>query len=1248
MGKTAAEVREDITAQAITGVQFIDQLTAAMTARFGGAAANVKETWAGATDRIKGAVRDIGGLLASPLVDPNGGGAAVEWANSVADALRALESRLEPAIAALRGRAEPAVAALNAKLQALAEWIRTADFSRIAAQIQPMLPAIVGVSAGLTTMALGNIPYVDRLVGSLKPLPVALAAAAFASPELRQALFDLLAAAAPLLQAAGQLTTTLASALGPALQVVAAILQPVIAAVGFLADRFDDLPGVVQMVVVGFVAWKALGLSSMFTSMTTALSAFNGQMKVQAALAAMSGQQIGTVGSAYSVAATKVSGATAGIQGAMTSAASFMAGPWGVAIGIAATALGVLTAAQQDTKAATEEFTIAVDENTGALTGASIESIYKWAAGADSVTDNGAKVRDVLKDMGITATDLTGYLTGNADATRRVEAALRGVNDEVTRNYYAQWLRDVRGQVEQRTGAERDAAAAANRYTGATNAAAGASSNAAGAAGALASGLAVVGSAADSVATRTQQLKAQLDSVYQSQFALTEAQDGFQSSLHKITGAFAGNEAASRKSADTADKSARKSAAAADKYADSLKRQQKIIRDTQKQLQDLAEAQRKAEQDAAEAAKAARQRQLDALFGQTFDRQSTVDQFTKGLHDAASAIADAKKDKTAGALSLTGDTEGALANRDRMRQLVQQAQAVLQAEKDAGASPERLRAVSRQLSTQLAQQASAWGLNATEVKKYTDAIGAFGQLASSKVVVDLRSVRKEFAEQRAEIQANKREQLDSAKQSAAQATQSAAQAVATAVATKIHTAALKGNSESAIENRRMMQAAVRAAQEELTQMSLNGASKEQLTRRGKELATQLGDEARKMGFAKRDMDIYTQAIRDSATVVAQYPQLNVRAQTAGALTTIANFVTGVNKQLDKIQKKIKIGALTGSESVNAIGGGRHYLADGGFVTGPGGPRDDKIPAMLSNREFVVNAKDTARNRETLEYINSGGVIPRRFADGGYVRPTVLEVIPPSKAGLKIFGDAILGGMNGYAAMTGPLGWAGSQAGKPYIWGGVGPAGYDCSGFMSAITNVIQKRNPHARRFATGNFPTGDFTKGPGNFMIGSRRGNPGHMAGTLMGVNVESRGGDGVVVGRSARGARDSLFGGNIWHLKGYRDGGLVSGDPPFDLISPLGKHFDEVLGSYARGTDYVPMDGLYDLHRGEAVIPAGLNRALIAALNASRGGDTGPVNLNATFVDADGTFLGRMHGVAKQVVDSAGRDVYLTRGSGR
>ena len=64
-------------------------------------------------------------------------------------------------------------------------------------------------------------------------------------------------------------------------------------------------------------------------------------------------------------------------------------------------------------------------------------------------------------------------------------------------------------------------------------------------------------------------------------------------------------------------------------------------------------------------------------------------------------------------------------------------------------------------------------------------------------------------------------------------------------------------------------------------------------------------------------------------------------------------------------------------------------ASGGWVSGPGGATDDKIPAMLSNGEFVVNAAAAQRNRALLHAINSGTVAG--FADGGEVGAAISRV-----------------------------------------------------------------------------------------------------------------------------------------------------------------------------------------------------------------------------------------------------------------
>ena len=124
-----------------------------------------------------------------------------------------------------------------------------------------------------------------------------------------------------------------------------------------------------------------------------------------------------------------------------------------------------------------------------------------------------------------------------------------------------------------------------------------------------------------------------------------------------------------------------------------------------------------------------------------------------------------------------------------------------------------------------------------------------------------------------------------------------------------------------------------------------------------------------------------------------------------------------------------------------------------------------------------------------------------------------------------------------------LKWAKAQAGKPYIWGGVGPKGFDCSGFMGAIENVIRGLKPNTRRWATGAFsgntaPAGWVKNGSSAFRIGITNAGVGHTAGTLGKTNVESRGGQGVVVGKSARGYNNPLF--TSWY--GFQPGKYDSG----------------------------------------------------------------------------------------------------------
>ncbi|MFD5903583.1 phage tail tape measure protein [Streptomyces microflavus] len=124
-----------------------------------------------------------------------------------------------------------------------------------------------------------------------------------------------------------------------------------------------------------------------------------------------------------------------------------------------------------------------------------------------------------------------------------------------------------------------------------------------------------------------------------------------------------------------------------------------------------------------------------------------------------------------------------------------------------------------------------------------------------------------------------------------------------------------------------------------------------------------------------------------------------------------------------------------------------------------------------------------------------------------------------------------------------LSWARTQDGKPYQWAGNGNPSWDCSGFMSAIESVIRGQSPH-RRWATGAFsgataPPGWVLNARSPFEIGITNAGVGHTAGTLNGTNVESRGGDGVIVGSRARSAKAAMFTHRYGlKVKGYADGG--------------------------------------------------------------------------------------------------------------
>ncbi|WP_327308005.1 hypothetical protein OG730_35040 [Streptomyces sp. NBC_01298] len=217
-------------------------------------------------------------------------------------------------------------------------------------------------------------------------------------------------------------------------------------------------------------------------------------------------------------------------------------------------------------------------------------------------------------------------------------------------------------------------------------------------------------------------------------------------------------------------------------------------------------------------------------------------------------------------------------------------------------------------------------------------------------------------------------------------------------------------------------------------------------------------------------------------------------------------------------------------STFAAGGavGIPQFADGGIVDWLSGKAQKIGSAVMSAFDFVSNpgkAWDAAtkglrdkigENLTGNQWAQALSQLPLRMLKG--LKDKAVSGV-----------EGLIGGGNASGSVAAAMGFARSQAGKPYQWGGAGDPSWDCSGFMSGIQKVILGQSPLGRLWSTFSFqgdtaPAGWRRNLRSPFMIGITNAGVGHTAGTLAGMNVESRGGDGVTVGSRARGYNDSLF----------------------------------------------------------------------------------------------------------------------------
>jgi tape measure domain-containing protein len=287
-GMTAAEVRDSMAEGTVDATQFMDTLVEQLGTKYAGAAEGLRETWVGALDRIAGATRDIGSVLAAPFVDPQGGGAAVEWANASADALRAFEAALKPAMEVLSERAEPAFQMAAEAMRRFTEAVGEIDIIEILDHLAagaPILTAFgaaavaAGSASALSALGMGG------LAAAINPVAAGVLGLAVASPVFRDALMDLLSAVAPLIPMIAALAVQIAEGLTLAIDSLMPFVEVAIGLVGGMVSMFSALPAPIQQAALAVgafaLALKKLGPIGIILTgigyIATAVSSISGE-----------------------------------------------------------------------------------------------------------------------------------------------------------------------------------------------------------------------------------------------------------------------------------------------------------------------------------------------------------------------------------------------------------------------------------------------------------------------------------------------------------------------------------------------------------------------------------------------------------------------------------------------------------------------------------------------------------------------------------------------------------------------------------------------------------------------------------------------------------------------------------------------------------------------------------------------------------------------------------------------------------
>lgn len=187
-----------------------------------------------------------------------------------------------------------------------------------------------------------------------------------------------------------------------------------------------------------------------------------------------------------------------------------------------------------------------------------------------------------------------------------------------------------------------------------------------------------------------------------------------------------------------------------------------------------------------------------------------------------------------------------------------------------------------------------------------------------------------------------------------------------------HATSLTGNSEAALANRDAVRELIDAELRRIQELAEHTSSQEEVNAAVAEGRDRLREQLRELGFNEEEIGRYIGVLDEVQPIV------NTTIGAVG-LTEAQRAVAEFHRQLDDLPRHVAVrfeatGAIFGTGVFAGADGGLAGLPrypHGGVVRGPGGPRDDRVLALVSAGEHIDNVASVRRNLAALQAGNAG-------------------------------------------------------------------------------------------------------------------------------------------------------------------------------------------------------------------------------------------------------------------------------------